>query len=124
MPASNPRFQPNHQFLYKFTVSAYVHVKNRGNASTTEDSLEDEDFAEKESIESPSSDIFDATENTSPSSLLEFAEEFEQNSVSSDTIIDAPPVDEISLPSKYKNIIKGFVSHLKDKFNPNSSKNE
>lgn len=46
--------------------------------------------------------------------------EFEQSPLP--VPITAEPAEDLSLPSKYKSAIKGFVSHLKEKLN--TSKNQ
>lgn len=75
-----------------------------------------EDFAEKNSVDSQDSDPMDSTKTISSSSFAEYVSDSEENSIESDLISESEPTEEISLPTKYKHIIKGFVSNLKEKY--------
>lgn len=115
-----------------------MHIKNRSMSASTvygsdyenrastsaERSIDEDDYAERESLFSLGNDVFDATDNSSPSSPLESSPYCETNSLSLEVDVDTSHVDEISLPFKYKNIIRSFLSNLKEKFNLNDDKIE
>lgn len=94
-----------------------------GISSSSEDSLGN-NFTETEPFESLDGDLSNATFNTSSSSFPELLEDFDENLISSDKINDAQVDNERSLPSKYKKIIKGFMTNLKNKFNSNLHENQ
>lgn len=114
-----------------------MHTKDRPSSSLTlyendhgkhsltpEEGSIDDDYAEKESILSINSDIFDITDDGSPSSFLEFSPNCEETLVSTSASTDAADAEETNLPSKYKNIISSFVSTLREKLTFNDIRNE
>lgn len=68
---------------------------------------------------------FDSKETMSVPSFSDLSPDFEQNSTGSDTIsCEAQNCEEISLPTKYRNIVRGFITNLKEKFTTNETKEE
>lgn len=84
----------------------------------SDDDSESLDMTEKNSVSSNENAQL-SSETISSGSLSDSSPEFEQSPLP-DTIA-AEPMEDLSLPSKYKSAIKGFVSHLKQKLN--ASKN-
>lgn len=86
-------------------LSAYTYPKKSG------DDDESLDMTERNSV---------CSDDNSPNSETSMSPEFEQSPLPDP--IAAEPMEDLSLPSKYKSAIKAFVSHLKQKLN--TSKNQ
>ena len=126
---------------YVYFLSAYVHTKNSSNLTTTvsgsdqnnrssstmvECSVDEEEYTENETSPSLGNDAFRAMTDHAPSPVFELSpdDEQEQDSQSGNVNKNVPPVEESSLPAKYKTILRGFVSNLKEKFNLHDAKTE